>query len=158
MYSIPFYRGMLKARGFLLVALCVGLSHGICHNGICDTDRCTDDDYCPSCFSCDTTCGTCKTIPNCCMSHQVEKIQCILGTLSKTTKQIFFAKGVPLPPYPLNGKSSCQKTLNGIWGYPPPLTENQCEKRRIFSLAEGGGPPPPPLTESPLSFSGNLFS
>jgi len=62
---------MLKARGFLLVALCVGLSHGICHNGICDTDRCTDDDYCPSCFSCDTTCGTCKTIPNCCMSHQV---------------------------------------------------------------------------------------
>ena len=78
MYSIPFYRGMLKARGFLLVALCVGLSHGICHNGICDTDRCTDDDYCPSCFSCDTTCGTCKTIPNCCMSHQVEKIQCIL--------------------------------------------------------------------------------
>merc|ERR1712107_311220 len=58
-------------RGFLLVALCVGLSHGICHNGICDTDRCTDDDYCPSCFSCDTACGTCKTIPNCCMSHQV---------------------------------------------------------------------------------------
>ena len=29
-------------------------------------------------------------------------------------------RGYP-PPYPLNGKSFCQKTLNGIGGYPPPL-------------------------------------
>jgi len=53
------------------LALCVGLSFEICHNGICDEDRCGSDDDCPSCFSCDTKCGTCKTIPNCCMSHQV---------------------------------------------------------------------------------------
>ena len=39
-----------------------------------------------------------------------------------------------------------QKT--GIPPPPPdPLTENQCEKRRIFSLAERGGTPPP-LTEN----------
>ena len=25
---------------------------------------------------------------------------------------------------------------------PTPLTENQCEKRRVFSLAEKGGTPP----------------
>ena len=62
----------LKGGGFLLLALCVGLSYEICHNGICDEDRCTSDDQCPSCFTCDTACGTCKTNPNCCMSHQVE--------------------------------------------------------------------------------------
>ena len=29
-------------------------------------------------------------------------------------------------------------------GPPPPLlTENQCEKKKVFSLAEKGGPPPP---------------
>ena len=34
--------------------------------------------------------------------------------------------------------------LSGIGGYPlPPLTENQCEKRRFFSLTELGGTPPP---------------
>merc|ERR1712037_1025256 len=54
-----------------LLALCVGFSYEICHNGICDEDRCTSDDQCPSCFTCDTACGTCKTTPNCCMSHQV---------------------------------------------------------------------------------------
>ena len=33
--------------------------------------------------------------------------------------------------------------LSGIGGTPtPPLTENQCEKRRFFSLAEKGGTPP----------------
>ena len=31
-----------------------------------------------------------------------------------------------------------------LGGTPPlPLTENQCEKRRFFSLAELGGIPPP---------------
>ena len=34
----------------------------------------------------------------------------------------------PPPPHPLNGKSFCQKTLNGIGGYPPPLTENPKKK------------------------------
>ena len=37
--------------------------------------------------------------------------------------------------------------LSGIGGVPPPLTENQCEKRRFFSLAEKGGTAPPPLTD-----------
>ena len=45
-------------------------SSQICHNGICDTDRCSADSDCPSCFACDTACGVCNTIPNCCMSHQ----------------------------------------------------------------------------------------
>ena len=52
----------------------------------------------------------------------------------------------------VNLKSSCykgsfQKRFSGfcpLRGYPPPsLTENQCEKRRFFSLAEKGGTPPP---------------
>ena len=63
---------LLKAGRFLLLALCVGLSYEICHNGICDEDRCTSDEQCPSCFTCDTACGTCKSTPNCCMSHQVK--------------------------------------------------------------------------------------
>ena len=46
-------------------------------------------------------------------------------------------------------KGTFQKRFSGfcpLRGYPPPhtpLTENQCEKRRIFSLADRGGPPPP---------------
>ena len=38
--------------------------------------------------------------------------------------------------------------LTELGGSPPPLTENQCEKRRFFSLTELGGTPPP-LTENP---------
>ena len=59
-------------------------------------------------------------------------------------------------------KGACHLRFSGfcpLRGYPSPpnpLTENQCEKRRFFSLAELGGTPPP-LTESPLSFSGKFF-
>jgi len=60
-----------KAEGFLLLSVCVSLSQQICHNGICDVDRCADDTNCPSCYACDVDCGVCNTIPNCCMSHQV---------------------------------------------------------------------------------------
>ena len=42
--------------------------------------------------------------------------------------------GDPPPPYPLNGKSFCQKNLSGKW---------------VYTLS--------PLTESPLSFSGKFF-
>ena len=62
-------------------------------------------------------------------------------------------------------KGSFQKLLSEfcpLRGYPPPpplptpLTENHFAKK---TLAERGGiPPHSPLTESPLSFSGNLFS
>ena len=49
--------------------------------------------------------------------------------------------------------------IRPLRGFPPPplLTENQSEKKKVFSLAERGGTPPP-LTESPLSFSGKFFS
>ena len=33
--------------------------------------------------------------------------------------------------------------LSGIGGYPPPLTENQCEKKKVFFLSGKGGYPPP---------------
>ena len=35
------------------------------------------------------------------------------------------------------------------WGGtpPPPLTENQCEKKKVFFLSGKGGYPPPPLTD-----------
>ena len=61
-----------------------------------------------------------------------------------------------------NGKGSFQKRFSGfcqLRGYPPPLTpltENQCEKKKVFFLSGKGGYPPP-LTESPLSFSGKFF-
>ena len=37
-------------------------------------------------------------------------------------------------------------------GTPPPLTENQCEKRRIFSLVERGGTTPPKRAKSAKTF------
>ena len=33
--------------------------------------------------------------------------------------------------------------LSGIGGYPPPLTENQGEKKKVFFLGGKGGYPPP---------------
>ena len=48
-------------------------------------------------------------------------------------------------------------SLAELGGTPPPLTENQCEKKKVFFLSGKGGYPPPPLTESPLSFSGKFF-
>ena len=48
-------------------------------------------------------------------------------------------------------------SLAELGGTPtPPLTENQCEKKKVFFLSGKGGYPPP-LTESPLSFSGKIF-
>ena len=48
-------------------------------------------------------------------------------------------------------------SLAELGGTPtPPLTENQCEKKKVFFLSGKGGYPPP-LTESPLSFSGKFF-
>ena len=37
-------------------------------------------------------------------------------------KKVFFLSGIRGYPPPLNGKSSCPKTLSGEGGYPPPLT------------------------------------
>ena len=58
------------------------------------------------------------------------------------------------------GKGTFHLRFSGIRplrGYPPPLlTENQCEKKKVFFLSGKGGYPPP-LTESPLSFSGKFF-
>ena len=50
-------------------------------------------------------------------------------------------------------KGTCHLRFSGfcpLRGYPPPaLMENQCEKKKVFSLTELGGTPPPPLTENP---------
>merc|ERR1711954_490596 len=40
--------------------------------------------------------------------------------------------------------------LSGIGGYPPPLTENQCEKKKVFFLSGKGGYPPPLNGRIPL--------
>ena len=42
------------------------------------------------------------------------------GGRQKLLSGFFSVKGVP-PPYPLNGKSFCQKTLSGKGGTPSPL-------------------------------------
>ena len=48
------------------------------------------------------------------------------GSLQKLPSGFCPLRGYP--PYPLNGKSFCQKTLSGKGGYTPsPLTEN-CQK------------------------------
>merc|ERR1712173_394243 len=108
------------------------------------------------------------------------------GKSAKLFPEIFFLEGLKMmffslnkvkngPKRPYNGpkraKNAYKRAKNRVFGPkkkvfflsgiggdppPPPLTENQCEKRRFFSLAEKGGTPPP-LTESPLSFSGNFF-
>ena len=42
------------------------------------------------------------------------------GSCQKRFSGFFPLRGYPPPPYPLNGKSFCQKTLSGKGGYPPP--------------------------------------
>ena len=49
------------------------------------------------------------------------------GSLQKLLSGFCPLRGYP-PPYPLNGKSFCQKTLNGIGGYPPPLNGKSPKK------------------------------
>ena len=38
-------------------------------------------------------------------------------------------------------------SLAELGGTPPPLTENQCEKKKVFFLSGKGGYPPPSLTD-----------
>ena len=52
-------------------------------------------------------------------------------------------KGLKLVFLAKNSRFLADFFLNGIGGYPPPLTENQCEKKKGFSLADRGGTPPP---------------
>ena len=56
------------------------------------------------------------------------------GSFQKRFNGFCPLRGYP-PPYPLNGKSFCQKTLSGKGGFPPPppLTKN-CQ---TFSLKNG---------------------
>jgi len=58
-----------KMGVLLVLTLCVGLSYQICHNGICDDDKCSSDSDCPNGYSCDTACGNCEAIPGYCSSH-----------------------------------------------------------------------------------------
>ena len=53
-------------------------------------------------------------------------------------------------------REAFKNVLAELGGTPPPLTENQSEKKKVFFLRGKGGYPPP-LTESPLSFSGKIF-
>ena len=49
------------------------------------------------------------------------------GTFQKRFSGFCPLRGYP-PPYPLNGKSFCQKTLSGKGGVPPlPLTEKSAK-------------------------------
>ena len=48
---------------------------------------------------------------------------------------------------PENTKGRCHLRFSGIRplrGYPPLLTENQSEKKKVFFLSGKGGYPPPP--------------
>jgi len=49
--------------------LFVGLSQQICHNGVCDTDKCSEDANCPTGYECDASCGLCNPIPGYCTGH-----------------------------------------------------------------------------------------
>ena len=77
------------------------------------------------------------------------------GSFQKLLSGFFPLRGYPpSPPYPLNGKSFCQKTLSGKGGTPPPLNGKSPKKisKNSSFLADfflnGIGKYPPPLTEN----------
>jgi len=53
----------------LILFLFVGLSQQICHNGVCDTDKCQADEDCPAGYTCDLACGNCNPIDGYCTGH-----------------------------------------------------------------------------------------
>jgi len=53
------------------VGSCIQLSYQICHNGICDTDKCTADAQCPPGYECEKVCGYCEPIPGYCSGNNM---------------------------------------------------------------------------------------
>ena len=94
--------------------------------------------------------------------HQNARTLFCQNELASCTAKYFCARqNNPVTQKLSKSKGRCHLRFSGIRplrGYPPPtpLTENQSEKKKVFSLGERGGTPPP-LTESPLSFSGKFF-
>ena len=41
----------------------------ICHNNVCDSDKCTADGDCPQGFECESVCGYCEPKPGFCSSN-----------------------------------------------------------------------------------------
>ena len=61
------------------------------------------------------------------------------GSFQKRFSGFFPLRGYP--PYPLNGKSFCQKTLSGKGGYPLPPLNGKSLFPKTFN-GKGGDPPP----------------
>ena len=73
------------------------------------------------------------------------------GTCQKRFSGFCPLRGYPLPPptpVKLTENYFAKKPLAELGGTPsPPLTENQCEKKKDFFLSGKGGTPSPPLTD-----------
>merc|ERR1712179_158534 len=46
-------------------------SYQICHNNVCDSDKCSADGECPQGFVCESTCGYCEPVPGFCSSNNM---------------------------------------------------------------------------------------
>jgi len=55
----------------LILFLFVGMSQQICHNGVCDTDKCQADEDCPPGYECDVDCGNCNHIDGYCTGNSM---------------------------------------------------------------------------------------
>jgi len=53
------------------VAAWIQPSYQICHNGICDVDKCTADAQCPPGYVCEKVCGYCEPIPGYCSANNM---------------------------------------------------------------------------------------
>eukprot|EP00092_Neocalanus_flemingeri_P020908 GFUD01022651.1.p1 GENE.GFUD01022651.1~~GFUD01022651.1.p1 ORF type:complete len:324 (+),score=96.56 GFUD01022651.1:35-1006(+) len=60
-----------QISSFLLLATCVQYSLQICHNNVCDDDKCSANAQCPSGFECEAVCGYCNPIPGYCSSNNM---------------------------------------------------------------------------------------
>ena len=71
------------------------------------------------------------------------------GTFQKLLSGFCPLRGYPPPPYPLNGKSFCQKSLSGKGLKMHEKTQKIEFSNLKYLLFSGiGGYPPPPLTEN----------
>jgi len=56
---------------FVLLAIFIQHSYQICHNNVCDSDKCSASGECPQGFECESVCGYCQPVPGFCSSNNM---------------------------------------------------------------------------------------
>ena len=85
------------------------------------------------------------------MASKTEGLVILSREVEDLKEELVQVKNHSLIQYPCRrwlSEGTCQKRFSGIRplrGYPPPtpLTENRCEKKKVFFLSGKGGYPPP---------------